>query len=237
MRGGSRAMAAIGMLCGAVVPLLLAGCGPLTQLGAGTHTPAAQVYPVTARVTTLVIKSGSGSIDVTGSSRGTISVSQQADYGKTAPTATHVVSGTTLTLGYTCPPEFVCSVSYDVQVPAGVAVRVSSASGAITLTSLAGAVTAQTSAGLITATGLTSPTASLKSDAGGIDATFSAAPASVHANTNVGPISISVPGSASYAINTHTYVGSSTVTVPKSTASSHAISASSDLGSITIEPS
>jgi Toastrack DUF4097 len=237
MRGGSRAMAAIAAGCGAVMPLLLAGCGPLTQLGAGTHTPAAQVYTVTARVTTLVIKSGSGSIDVTGGSRNTISVSQQADYGKTAPTATHVVSGTTLTLGYTCPSEFVCSVSYDVQVPAGVAVQVSSAAGAITLTSLAGPVSAQTSAGLITATSLTSPTASLKSDAGGIDATFSAAPASVHATTNVGPISISVPGSASYAVSTHTYVGSSTVTVPKSTSSPHAVSASSDLGSITIEPS
>jgi hypothetical protein len=237
MRGSSRAVAAFGALGGVVVPLLLAGCGPLTQLGAGTHNPAPQVYTVTAHVTTLVIKSGSGSIDVTGSNRGTISVSEQASYGKTAPTATHAVSGSTLTLGYTCPSEFVCSVSYTVQVPAGVAVQVSSASGAITLMSLAGPVSAQTSAGLITATGLTSPTASMKSDAGGIEATFSAAPASVHATTNVGPISISVPGSASYAINTHTYVGSSTITVPKSTASPHAISASSDLGSITIEPS
>lgn len=234
MRGGSLLVAAVGVLA---FPGLLAGCGGLSQIGGGTHNPPAQVFTVTARVTTLVIKGGAGTIDVTGSDRGTVSVSQQFSYTKAAPAAAHVVSGTTLTLSYTCPSEIVCGVSYNVQVPQGVAVQVSSAAGAITLTGLAGPVSAQTSAGLITATGLSSPTASLKSNAGGIDATFAAAPASVHASTNIGPISISVPGSASYAIDTHTYVGSSTVTVPKSPASSHTISASSDLGSITISPS
>ena len=235
MRGGSRSVAVVFGV--SALSLLLAGCGGLSQFGAATHNPPATAYTVTAHVTTLVVKSGSGTIDVAGSDRGTIGVSEQESYGKTPPTVTHVVSGTTLTLSYTCPSEFVCGVSYTIQVPAGLTVRASSATGTITLTSLAGPVSAQTSAGLITVTGLTSPTASLKSNAGGIDADFSAAPASVHASTNVGPISISVPGSASYAINTHTYVGSSAVTVPKSPASPHAISASSDLGSITISPS
>lgn len=238
MRGGWRFTAVTGAAAsGAAAVLLLAGCGPLTQLGATTHNPPAQAYTITARVTTLVIKGGSGSIDVTGGSRGTIGVSQQASYGKTPPATTHVISGTTLTLSYTCPSEFVCGVSYTVQVPSGVVVRVSTAAGPITLTSLAGPVSAQTSAGLITADGLSSPTASLKSNAGGIDATFSAAPASVHAVTDVGPILLDVPGSASYKIETRAYIGSTSVTVPKSAASAHVISASSDLGSITIGPS
>ena len=237
MRGSSRFAAVASLLCGAAAPLLLVGCQPLAQLAVATHTPPAQVFTVTARVTTLVIKGGSGSVDVTGSGRGTIGVSQQASYGKTPPTETHVISGTTLTLSYTCPSAFVCGVSYDVQLPRGVAVRVSTAAGPITLTSLAGPVSAQTSAGLITAIGLSSPTAALKSNAGGIDATFSAAPSSVHAATNVGPILLVVPGSAAYQVSTRTFVGSSTVSVPKSAASPHVISASSDLGSITISPS
>jgi hypothetical protein len=234
MRGGSRRAAAIGVLA---LPVALAGCGGLSQFGAGTHNPPATAFTITARVTTLVVKGGAGSIDVTGSARGTIAVSQRASYGKTAPVTRHVLSGTTLTLSYSCPAEFVCGVSYDIQVPRGVAVQVSSAAGAITLTSLAGPVTAQTSAGLISAAGLASPTADLKSDAGGINADFSAAPGSVHASTHVGPIALTVPGSAAYKISTHTYVGSSTVTVSKNPASAHAISASSDLGSITISPS
>lgn len=237
MRGGARLTAVAGLLCGVAAPLALAGCHPLVHLGTGAHTPPAQVFTVAARVTTVIIRGGSGSIDVTGSGRRTIGVSQQASYGTTPPAATRVVSGTTLTLSYSCSSELVCGVSYNVQVPRGVAVRVSTAAGPITLTSLAGPVSAQTSAGLITAIGLSSPTATLKSNAGGIDATFSAAPSSVHATTNVGPISLTLPGSAAYQVSTHAYVGSSTVTVPRNPASPHVISASSDLGSITISPS
>jgi hypothetical protein len=232
----SRFAAVAGIAACATFPLL-AGCGSLKQFGAGSHTAPAKTFTVTAHVTTLVINGGAGTIDVTGSNRGTILVSQQSSYSKTPPTATHKVSGTTLTLSYTCTAQLVCGVAYVIQVPRGVAVRASTRAGSVTLTSLAGPVSAQTSAGLVTAIDLSSPSAELKSNAGGIDATFSAAPGSVHASTNIGPISISVPGSASYKIDTHTYVGSSTVTVRKNAASPHTISASSDLGSITISPS
>ena len=236
MLRGSRP-AAIGCVIACAVIPSLAGCGSLRQIGAGAHAGPATTVTVTAPVTTLIVKGGTGSITVTGSGRKTILVSQRASYSKTPPAGTHVVSGTTLTLGYTCPAQLVCGMAYDVQVPRGVAVRAVTSAGAITLTSLAGPVTAQTTAGLISATGLSAPTAELKSNAGGINASFTAAPGSVHASTNVGPITISVPGSASYQIQTHTYVGTSTVTVPKDAASAHTITASSDLGSITISPS
>jgi hypothetical protein len=55
-----------------------------------------------------------------------------------------------------CPVELSCSISYTVQVPRAVAVRVSAGAGAVTLTSLSGPATAQTSAGLITAVNLDS---------------------------------------------------------------------------------
>jgi hypothetical protein len=233
---GSRFAVGAGTAACAVLPLL-AGCSQLKQIGAGSHTAPAKTFTVTARVTTLVINGGAGTIDVTGSNRGTILVSQQSSYSKTPPAATHRLSGTTLTLSYTCTAQLVCGVSYVVQVPRSISVRAVTRAGSITLTSLAGPVTAQTNAGLITTTGLGSPTADLKSNAGGIDATFSAAPGSLHASTNVGPITLNVPRSVSYKIDTHTYVGSSTVTVRKNAASPHTITASSDLGSITISPS
>ena len=216
---------------------VLAGCGTLKQIGAGSHNAPASSYTVSAHITTVVINGGAGSIDVTGGSRHTVLVSQQASYSTKAPTVTHTVSGSTLTLGYICPSQLVCSVSYTLRVPRGVAVRAGTAAGSVTLTSLGGPVTAKTDAGLITANGLTSPTADLKSNAGGIVATFTAAPGSVRATTNIGAITLNVPGSASYKIDTHTYVGSSTVTVRKDAGSPHVISASSDLGSITISPS
>jgi len=236
MPRGSWSAVVAGVAACVVLPLL-AGCGTLKQFGAGSHTAPVSTVTISAHVTTVVINGGSGGIDVTGSGRNTVLVSQQASYSKKAPTVTHTVSGSTLTLGYLCPSQLVCSVSYMLQVPRGVTVRAGTQAGSVTLTSLAGPVTAQTDAGLITADGLTSSTAVLKSNAGGIVATFTAAPGSLHASTNIGAITLNVPGSASYKIDTHTYVGSSTITVRKSATSPHAITASSDLGSITISPS
>ena len=185
----------------------------------------------------MVIDGGTGSIDVTGSSRSTVSVSQQVTYSSKPPSATHALHGTTLTVSYTCPTELVCAVSYEVQVPGGVAVSVSASTGAVTLTSLAGPVTARADAGLITAVDLRSPVTSFKSNAGGVIATFSVAPRSLTATTNVGPITLTVPGSVPYKVAAHTVVGTSTVTVRRSASSGHSISASSDVGSISVNPS
>src|SRR5579859_1980077 len=220
----------------AVLPLL-AGCGALGKIGAGAHNPPAASFTVSARVTAVVIDGGSGSVDVTGSARSTVSVSQQATYANTPPSATHVLHGTTLTVSYTCPTEVVCGVSYDVQVPRGVAVSVSTNAGAVTLTSLSGTVRASAGAGLITAVDLRSAVSVFKSTAGGVVATFSAAPLSLTATTHVGPITLTVPGSVAYRLSTHTFVGTSTVTVHRDSSSAHTISASSDLGSISINPS
>jgi hypothetical protein len=233
----SRLAVGAAVVC-AVLPaaLTLAGCGALGQLGTAAHYPAATSFTIDSRVTTLIIDAGSGSVDVTGGNRSTIGVSQQASYSKTPPVARHVLNGTTLTLSYGCPTELSCRISYTVQVPAAVAVRVSGGAGAVTLTSLSGPVTAQTSAGLITAVNLGSAEVSLKSDAGGIIATSSAPPRSLDASTKVGAITLTVPGSVAYKISTHTLVGMSNITVRRSARSPYAINASSDVGSISISP-
>ena len=230
-------LAALGT-CAAALTLAasLAGCDALGKLGTTGHYPAATSFTVDGRVTTVVIDAGSGSADVTASSRSTVAVSQQASYSTKPPVATHTLSGTTLTLSFSCAVELTCGISYTVQVPRGVAVRVSAGAGSITLTSLSGAVSAQTGAGLITADDLQSASVSLKSDAGGIIATCSVPPRSLHASTNLGAITLSVPGSVAYKVSTHTFVGTSTVTVRRSSASPYAISASSDVGSVSINP-
>jgi len=215
----------------------LAGCGALGKIGAGSHNPPASVFTVSARVTAVVINGGSGSIDVTGSSRSTVAVSQQVTYSGKPPTVAHALRGTTLTLSYSCPSELLCGVSYAVQVPASVTVTVATGTGPVTLTSLAGTVTARADAGLITAVDMRSAVASFKSNVGGIVATFSVAPRTLTATTNVGPITLTVPGSVGYRLSTHTIVGTANVTVPRSNGSAHSISASSDLGSISVSPS
>ena len=219
----------------ALIPLL-AGCGALGKIG-GSHNPPATRFTVTAPVTSLVIHGGSGSVDVTGTSGSAVTVSQQASYSSSPPTASHVLRGTTLTVSYTCPTELLCGESYVVQVPRDVAVTVSTSAGAVTLTSLAGTVSARAAAGLITAVDLRSGVASFNSNAGGVIATFSVVPRSLTASTNVGPITLTVPGSAAYLVTAHTVVGTSTITVRRGDSSAHSISAHSDLGSISVSPS
>ena len=214
----------------------LTGCDALGKLGTTGHYPAATSFTIDRRVTTVIINAGSGSVDVTAASRSTVAVSQQASYSTRPPVPSRTLSGTTLTLSYTCAVELTCGISYTVAVPQGVAVRVSAGAGAITLTALSGPVSAQTSAGLITAVDLRAADASLKSNAGGIIATWSVPPRSLHASTDVGAITLTVPGSVAYKISTYTLVGTSAITVRRSASSPYAIAASSDVGSVSISP-
>ncbi len=234
-----RAAAVVHVLAGLVLLALLAllaGCGALGPVG-GSHSPPASKFTVTSRVTSVVIHGGTGSVDVTGTSGSTVTVSQQASYSSTPPTASHELRGATLTVSYRCPTELVCGMSYDVQVPRDVAVSVSTSAGSVTLTSLAGTVSARAAAGLITAVDLRCGVASFNANAGGVIATFSVVPRSLTVSTNVGPITLTVPGSAAYQVAAHTVVGTSTVTVRRDGSSAHSISAHSDLGSISISPS
>jgi subtilisin family serine protease len=231
------------MLAACAVALAMSGCGTVLS-PTGSHAapgPAAsssgpRTYTVSSPVSTVVVNGGAGTITVTGTSAATVVVTEDAYYSDSAkpPSTSHVDRDGTLTLAYSCPLQLTCGVSYVVSVPRRDAVQVSDREGAITLASLAGPLRAQTVGGVITATGLASPRAMFKSTAGGISAAFLAVPASVSASTTAGPITLRLPPSAAYRVHAHAYVGSSTVTVRQSTTASSVITASSDVGSITI---
>ena len=242
----SRIAASAGIaLAACALTSALTGCGVLASTGTsaapgpGAASATPRAYTVASQVTTVIVNGGAGTITVTGANRGTVEVTEQPYYSnsKKPPVTSHTVSGGTLTLSYSCPTQVTCGVSYDVTVPSGTTVRVSDREGAITLASLSGPVTAQTIAGVITATGLAGPSASLSSRAGSITAAFATAPASVTASTNAGPITLTLPPAAAYKVSARAFVGRSTVTVRQSASSAHVVTASSDLGSITINPS
>lgn len=209
----------------------------LKQVGAGVRHAPGKTYQVAGPVTSLSLDTAGGVTVTGGTSETGVTVSEDPSYSKTPPVTSHdTAANGTLALGYTCETQLVCKVDYTITVPRGTAVRVTSRESSVTLTGLSGSVTAQTFAGLLTATGLTSPTATLKSTVGGVNATFAAAPESVTASTTAGPISLAVPGSAAYQANADAVVGTETVKVRRDPASPHVITAHSTLGSITISP-
>ena len=195
-------------------------------------------YTVSAPVSTLVVSSGVGAVAITGSQRSTVSVTEQVQYSARPPAMTRTLAGKTLTLGYRCPDESLCSASYDIQVPRGLTVRVTSGAGEIRLSALAGPVTARSGTGLISADGLTSRTASFTTDQGEVNAMFTTAPMTVHTTTNLGAINLRVPGTVSYDVNAPPgELGSAIITIPRSSSSRFVIDVICTMGSVLIGPS
>lgn len=237
-----------GALAAAAVAML-AACGPTHSSGATSSVTSAVGSSTTAvpgvheltrtydfgSVTSLVVDGGAGNVTVTGGSRSTAQVTEHLYYSHQVPDTTQAVSSGTLTAGYSCPIQVTCLVSYDIAVPGAVSVKASTRAGAIRISDVTGAVTASAGAGNVHATGLAAATASLTTLAGAISATFTAAPESVTARSHAGSITIQVPSNASYRITTQAIVGTTSVSVPRDDNSTRTITASTDVGSITVD--
>jgi hypothetical protein len=237
--------------------LVLAGChsgsaaGPAasaTVVPVSTATPSSgfsvpgthrltTAYRVSAGISSVIVISHVGDVTVIGGSGGSAtSLTQEADYSSKPPVTSRVIIGGTLTVTYTCPAQLVCGVAYVVRVPRDVTVQATTDTGSIRLTGLGGRVTAKVDVGSISASGLTGSVVSLTADAGGISATFAAAPATIQAVTRVGAITLRVPGSSSYKVSADAHVGRATVSIPQSASSPHAITATADVGTVLIGP-
>jgi hypothetical protein len=201
----------------------------------GTHRSTTE-YRISSPVSTVIVISHAGNVTVTGGGGSATSVTQQATYSKTPPVTTRAVSGGILTITYSCPVQLVCGVSYVVQVPRDAAVQATAEAGAIRLSGLAGNVTAKADVGLIDATGLTGASVGLTTEAGGITAAFATPPAAVQAVARVGAITLRVPGGVSYRVAANAHVGKATISVPQSSSSAHVITATTDVGAITVRP-
>jgi hypothetical protein len=246
-RGGIRA--AVAALTGAVAALTLSGC--YVDVGALEHRTLS--YSVSAPVHALVLNARLGNIDVTGGEQSHVSVTERLSFRGPVPQITHRVSGGTLTLAGNCPGSQTCRLDYDIHVPSAIPVKISADAGAIQLNGLAGQVTAHTNAGDISLSALSgaievtdhagsirgqvsSAHAALSSTVGGIDVSFFTAPAALTARTTVGSVTLHVPGDVSYAIDAHSSVGSTRISVRAASASPHSITARTGTGSVTIEP-
>jgi hypothetical protein len=229
---------------------VLAACGPTHSTSAATGGNAVAVGGSTSSgipgvheltqsfdqgsVTGLVVNGGAGNVTVTGGTGSTVDVTEHLYYSHRPPDTTKAVSSGTLTIGYSCPIQVTCLVSYDIAVPRATSVTATTRAGAIRVDDVSGSVNASTGAGNVHATALGSSDAALRTLAGAINATFTSAPRSVTARSHAGSITIQVPTNVSYKITTQTIVGTTNVSVPRSDSSSHTITASTDVGGITV---
>jgi putative adhesin len=93
-----------------------------------------------------------------------------------------------------------------------------------------------TRAGAVEGSGLSGETVVVQTQAGAMTLEFAEAPATLQATTEVGAVTIRVPGNTAYAVDVRSDVGSSTVSVREDAASPHKISVKTQVGAVTVEP-
>ena len=92
-------------------------------------------------------------------------------------------------------------------------------------------------AGAVEGTGLSGDTVVVQTQAGAMTLEFAEAPATVQATTELGAVTVRVPGNAAYAVDARTDVGSAKVSVRQDPAAPHKIAVKTQVGAVTIEPS
>jgi hypothetical protein len=247
--GAAVAVAAIAVAAAALVPLVRSGRAPAH----GTHpaNPATTAPPAPCRAAGgaecrqtdryagpapaagLIVRDDVGSVTVTGTSGGSVSVSEQLVYRGLPPALTRSSAGGVLSLGYRCRSGD-CGVDYDITVPRSLNVQVIAGTGSVSLNALAGPLRVTIDVGPVRGRNLSSRSAQLSTGVGAIDAAFAAAPADLVAQADTGPVTLRVPAGASYAVAASAGVGAVTVTVPTQASSGHVIRASSDVGAVTV---
>jgi hypothetical protein len=195
---------------------------------------SAVTYRVLSPVSSLALSADVSLVTISGSQQRTVSVTEQIQYSQAPPSFSRSLRGGTLSLGYTCPAEPDCGVSYQIQVPRDTAVSVTLQTGSITLSRLAGPVTASTGTGAISATGLSGRTVRLRTGTGEITAGFTSPPATLQATAQTGAINIGVPGTGPYNVTARAFAY--VVNVNISPSSPYAITAQAGTGVITIVP-
>ncbi|MGW4893280.1 DUF4097 family beta strand repeat-containing protein [Kitasatospora sp. NPDC004240] len=203
----------------------------LGSMGCGWDDDQERVvrYGVAEPVRELVIDGHTGGIDVRAGDA--VRVVERQNFGGEPPQTTHEVKDGTLRLTYDCDD---CGVGYEVTVPAGTVVRVSSETGGVKLAGLAGEVRATVGTGGVTASGLTSPTVRVSTGTGGIEVGFAASPTTVEARANTGGVRVTVPQGEEYAVDARADAGGVDVGVPRHDGGARRITAHTDTGGVTV---
>ncbi|WP_441245353.1 DUF4097 family beta strand repeat-containing protein [Kitasatospora sp. McL0602] len=211
---------------------VLTGCGG--KVTAETHS-----YQVADRITTLQVRSPGGTVEVVAGTQDTVQVTETVRYDGDKPTVGHTTSGGALSLEASeCGHGIghrVCQVSYRVEVPKSVEVKIRNTGGDVTVTGLSGALDLTADGGAVRVAEVTSKRLTAHADGGTVTAKFAAAPDMVDIDSAGGSVTAQLPDAA-YAVDATTDGGSQKVQVRTDPGSSHKVKVRSDGGSVAVLP-
>jgi hypothetical protein len=186
----------------------------------------------------VVVRANVGAITVTGDGAGSpVAITARPVYRGAAPVVSSTVRGGVLTVSASCPRStgtHHCMVTAVVTLPRSLPVRASMDIGSVNVNDMTARVTASDNLGDIRGHGLDSKRVTLAARVGLIDVSFSAPPDLVDATDQTGSIAITVPTSVSYRVNASARLGVVKVTVPQSASSAHVVTASAQIGGVSV---
>ena len=218
-----------------------------SSLSGGTLTitatcPDDERCQVTVQVTVpagdhVAASSGQGDVRLTGLSAGATATSGQGDISLTRLTGTVTATDGQGDIGARAIHGTLSARDEqgDVQVT-GLSgqLTASSQQGDVTLSQISGTVAAHSGQGTVSATGLAVSRATLTSQESDVSGSFVTPPGLVVATTQLGSVTVRLPGGTSYDVTARASLGGASVTAPQSARSRHVVRASSQLGSVAV---
>lgn len=227
------------VVLGVLLGLVTIGWGAYNLISLLAHAETDQHRSMpSAGVHAVRVSTNDGSIVLTTGPAGSdIVVDDRLSEGLHAPTSKiEIIDGRASITGHCSAwSQYWCSVSYRVQVPAGVAVELVTDNGDVTVDGVSGSLTVRTDLGKIQATHLTAAVVDTGADVGATKLEFDRPPEQVTARTDVGSITVVVPADETvYAVELANDIGSKSNEVRHDSTSSRRISARADVGSVTV---
>jgi Putative adhesin len=240
---------------GGLLALLAIGWGVFTAVGLIAREKTSDPVSINGSVRHVIVDLDAGGMTLHGGAAPSVTGTRTVERNFRAPSFSETLTGDTLTVKSRC-PSFVnslCSVNYDLNVPAEVTVEAKSSGGSLTASDITGDLTLSSSAGSVSVTGgsgrlkLSSSAGSVKvsesrsteinarSSAGSMKVSLLAPPTNVDLSSSAGSTTLEVPRTSdAYDVDASTSAGSSTVTVDTSTSSARKIRVRSSAGSVKV---
>lgn len=201
-----------------VTSLLLVGCEDVVSdaVGSGSKETQKSTYEVKENVTSIDLDNKGGDIQLTASATKVVKVTEEVSFSSDQPKTEHSVSGSELRLTSGSCDSGNCKVSYRIELPSNVAVKIATDGGDVKGKGLGGDV-------------------ELNTEGGDVQLVFAAAPKSIDASTAGGNVDLTVPSGA-YAVDVSTDGGNRTVDVKTEGGAPNSITARTDGGDVTVKP-
>jgi len=230
----------VAFLAGAValVAVTAAAAASAASARGGSHGTGGMTRAVSitaGSVRTVDLEAVPGQLTIVGVAGGQVTLTGQLDWTGHAPVATtQLARDHVLRLSYRCAQASPCTANWRLSVPWPTAIELRQPAGHVVVSGLAGPLRITAESVDVSAAGLSSPWLRAAITSGHLDAAFNAPPRQVSVSLTSAQATLSLPGTAAYAVSTQVTAGYVHVGVRQSASATHTVTARVRSGELTL---